>query len=216
MIDNFDRISRMFYFNEANNMFFHLQILRRGKDHPELPAANKLIQSWLVRSSEQLGKLKDEIVFLCEHYKARAYINVAGKDFDKLNALILKKLADNNYTGNVINPWHIYNSACGELISRCKLWVVDVDSKHSDDQFEVLEELDGIWLETHPEHKEYLDNLHRRRAYLRAEIPTMNGVHFITLPFNLQKFKEKFPNVDVHKNNPTVLYVPESITGKLL
>ncbi len=90
MIDNFDIIKPLFYFNEANNMFFHLQILRRGKDHPELPAANKLIRSWLVRSREQLGSLKDEIVFLCEHYKARAYINVAGKDFNRLNTLILK------------------------------------------------------------------------------------------------------------------------------
>lgn len=91
MIDNFDIIKPLFYFNEANNMFFHLQILRRGKDHPELPAANKLIQSWLVRSRKQLENLKNEVVFLCEHYKARAYINVAGKDFEKLNTLILKK-----------------------------------------------------------------------------------------------------------------------------
>lgn len=85
MIDNFEIIKPLFYFNEGNDMFFHCQILRRGKDHPELPAANKLIQSWLVRSREQLDKLKDEIVFLCEHYKARAYINltlVEESDFD--------------------------------------------------------------------------------------------------------------------------------------
>lgn len=47
MVDNFEIIKSLFYFNEANNMFFHLQILRRGKDHPELPAANQLIRSWL-------------------------------------------------------------------------------------------------------------------------------------------------------------------------
>ena len=129
MIDNFDIIKPLFYFNEANNMFFHLQILRRGKDHPELPAANKLIRSWLVRSREQLGSLKDEIVFLCEHYKARAYINVAGKDFNRLNTLILKKLADNVHTGNIINPWHVYNSACGELKSRRKCWIIDIDTR---------------------------------------------------------------------------------------
>ena len=63
MIDNFDVIKPLFYFNEANNMFFHLQILRRGKDHPDLPAANKLIQSWLVKSREQFDNLKDEVVF---------------------------------------------------------------------------------------------------------------------------------------------------------
>lgn len=26
--------------------------------------------------------------------------------------------------------------------------------------------------------------------------------------FNLQKFKEKYPDVDVHKNNPTILFIP--------
>lgn len=55
MIDNFELIKQLFYFNEDNNMFFHLQILKRGKEHPELPAANKLIQSCLVRSREELA-----------------------------------------------------------------------------------------------------------------------------------------------------------------
>jgi len=37
-------------------------------------------------------------------------------------------------------------------------------------------------------------------------VPTKSGVHIITRPFNLKKFKEKYPNVDVHKDNPTILY----------
>lgn len=31
MIDNFELIKPLFYFNEANNMFFHCQIVRRAK-----------------------------------------------------------------------------------------------------------------------------------------------------------------------------------------
>lgn len=127
MIDNFDPIQKLFYFNEANNMFFHLQVLRRGKDHPELPAANKLIKSYLVRSREHLENLKEEVIFLCEHYKARAYINIAGKDFDKLNTLLLAKLANNIHQNNVVNPVHVLNSAAGELKSRRPSWIVDVD-----------------------------------------------------------------------------------------
>lgn len=216
MIDNFELIKRLFYFNEANNMFFHLQILRRGKDHPDLPAANKLIRSWLVRSCDHLENIREEVIFLCEHYKARAYINVAGKDFDKLNALILMKLADNAYTGNVINPWHVYNSACGELRSRRKSWIIDIDTRDLDTKYEVLEELDGIWLETHLEAKGYLDECRREAVYLYVEIPTMNGCHLITKPFNLQKFRAKFPDIDVHKNNPTMLYIPSSLISSEL
>lgn len=33
MIDNFELIKSLFYFNEANAMFFHLQIVQRAKDH---------------------------------------------------------------------------------------------------------------------------------------------------------------------------------------
>ena len=214
MIDNFDIIKPLFYFNEANNMFFYLQIIRRGKDHPDLPAANKLIQSWAIRSREQLDKMKYEIIFLCEHYKARAYINVAGKDFDKLNTLLLKKLADNIHTGNIVNPWHVYQSACGELTSRCKKWIVDVDTHDCQAKNEILEELDQIWLNAYPESLQYINDGRRDRAYMIAEIPTLNGCHIITKPFNLQKFKERFSNIDVHKNNPTILYIPNSLETK--
>ena len=41
-----------------------------------------------------------------------------------------------------------------------------------------------------------------------AKIPTKSGFHLITRPFRLDKFKAKFRGIDVHKNNPTVLYIP--------
>lgn len=198
MVDNFDLIKRMFYFNEGNDMFFHMQVLRRGKDHPELPAANKLIKSYLVRSREHLESLKEEVIFLCEHYKARAYINVAGKDFDKLNTLLLAKLANNVHLNNVINPIHVLNSAIGELKSRDSKWIVDVDDlSEREEIMSYIKELTAM----------------RTEYWLHAELPTKSGVHLITIPFNLAKFKEKFPNVDVHKNNPTILYIPRSLDG---
>ena len=36
-----------------------------------------------------------------------------------------------------------------------------------------------------------------------AKVPAVNGVHFITNPFNI---KEVFITQDIHKNNPTLLY----------
>jgi hypothetical protein len=43
------------------------------------------------------------------------------------------------------------------------------------------------------------------------KVPTKNGIHLITNPFNLNAFKFGFPNIDVHKNNPTILYIPKSL-----
>jgi len=47
-----------------------------------------------------------------------------------------------------------------------------------------------------------------KRKPMVKEIPTKNGLHFITRPFNLMKFKEEFPTIDVHKDNCLLLYCP--------
>lgn len=210
-IDNFDLIMGLMDFEESDNIFMHLQILRRGKDHPELPAANKFIKSWLVRRREHLDSLKEEVVFLCEHYKARAYISCAPKSIAKLNTFIMRKLADNLHTGNVINPWHVFNSACGELQGVEKRWVVDIDTKDKDAVDFIKLEIDRVWVNTHPQDWGKL----REGAWLTAEIPTLNGTHLIVRPFNLQEFSKRFPEVEVKKNGLTALYVPQCICEKI-
>lgn len=37
IINNFDQIESLMAFEESDGLFLHVQILRRGKDHPELP-----------------------------------------------------------------------------------------------------------------------------------------------------------------------------------
>ena len=42
-------------------------------------------------------------------------------------------------------------------------------------------------------------------------IHTVNGIHVITLGFDLEQFKQelaiaKLDNIDIHRDNPTVLY----------
>lgn len=210
-IDNFDIIkSSLMDFEESDNLFMHLQVLRRGKDHPDLPAANKLIKSWLVRSRGHLDKIREEVVFLCEHYGARAYISCAPKSIAKLNTLILRKLADNLHTGNIINPWHVFNSACGELAGVEKRWVMDVDSKDIDKWDAIEFCIDNLWVKAHPQDW----GKKRQDAWWVSAISTLNGVHYIVRPFNLAEFKKKFPDVEAKKNGLTALYVPECITNQ--
>ena len=40
-----------------------------------------------------------------------------------------------------------------------------------------------------------------------AEVPTLQGSHLICNPFRLDKFKQKFPEIETHKNNPTILFI---------
>lgn len=230
MIDNFELIKSMFYFNEANNMFFHCQIVQRAKDHKPNKVGESAIKTYFIRSREHLDRVKDEIILLCEHYGARAYINVAGKDFDAMQKLMLMKLA-RNVTENIIqNPRKILNSAAGELKSRRPLWIVDIDDMSMRDSIE--EYLIGLYAEkminTKPYHMpngvEILPNYKEhpelalevirecKEFFIHAEVPTHQGVHLIADPFNLKKFSEAFPEVDVHKNSMgTLLYYPKSL-----
>lgn len=207
MIDNFELIKSLFYFNEANDMFFHLQIVQRAKDHKgeNKKVKEGAIKTYFIKSREHLDSLKEEIILLCEHYGARAYINVSGKDFKNLQDILLAKLAEYNLTYTVRNPRRILNSAAGELKSRNPRWVIDIDDVSIKNK--VLE-----WLDNYFKVREHSVANDRYGIYLYAEVPTKSGIHLISQPFNLQAFHEVFPDVDVHKNSMgTLLYYPNSL-----
>lgn len=206
-IDNFDIVKSLMNFEESDKLFMHLQILRRGKDNPDLPSANKLINSWLVRSKEHLDKIKDDIVFLCEHYKARAYISCAPKRLEKLNTLLMSRLSFNIHIGNIVSPKVILDSACGQLPGIDKRWVVDIDSHDEVLMSDVKSEIGYILACTYPGCREKICE----NNWLISQIPTLNGTHLITRPFNFQMFKSRFPDIEIKRNGLTVIYIPECI-----
>lgn len=68
------------------------------------------------------------------------------------------------------------------------------------------------WLDNYFRSIRPIDVLSYTNFFLYAEVPTVQGCHLITLPFDSLKFSEAFPNVDVHKNSMgTLLYYPKSL-----
>ena len=193
MIDNFELIKSLLTF-ESDDIYYHLQILRRGKDHPELPAANRVIKSYFICSLESLDYVEDEIKKLCEFFGARAYINLAPKSIKKTTMLQLKYLAQRTYEGDFKKIWKSWNTCAGEIKGEESRWVVDIDNSDIKWNY-VMDYIDT--LDPYSMNTKYITN-----------IPTKSGWHIITTPFNLQQFKEKYPDIDVHKNNPTILYIP--------
>ena len=93
----------------------------------------------------------------------------------------------------------------GQLKTLEKRWVIDIDGIS----------IDGF------AHEPFYQEMRRYISELQNEtgkeiemnfIPTKVGFHIIASPFNLQKFKERYPEVDVHKKNPTLLYLPNSLS----
>lgn len=193
MINNIELILPYFYFNEADLRFMHCQIVQRAKDHPEKKVKEGAIKTYFVRSKEHLERLMPEIILLCEHYGARAYINLAGKDFERLQRSMLSILATDIDQGIIRNPRKVLNSAAGTLKSRATRWIVDIDDMS-------LKEAVVKWLTINC-------------VSIHTEIPTVHGCHLITQSFNLMNFNKQFPNIDVHKNSMgTLLYYPKSLS----
>ena len=191
MIDNFELIKSLLTFPN-DDIYYHLQILRRGKDHPELPAANRVIKPYFICSLESLDYVEDEIKKLCEFFGARAYINLTPKSIKKTTMLQLKYLAQRAYEGDFKKIWKSWNTCAGEIKGEEPRWVVDIDDGNLKWNY-IMDDIDT--LEPYSIDTKYITN-----------IPTKSGWHIITTPFNLQQFKEKYPDIDVHKNNPTLLY----------
>jgi hypothetical protein len=220
MIDNFKLIKPRLEFPN-DDIYYHLQILRRGKDHPELPAANRVIKSYFICSLESLDYVEDEIKKLCEFFGARAYINLAPKSIKKTTMLQLKYLAQRAYEGDFKKIWKSWNTCAGEIKGEEARWIVDIDNLIPREDILKITNIDERGKKFAYNHNivtsiesfinENCDPLERDYGgYLIYKtlypIETKSGVHIITKPFNLQQFKEKYPDIDVHKNNPTLLY----------
>ena len=195
MIDNFDLIKPFLEFPN-DDIYYHLQILRRGKDHPELPAANRVIKPYFICSLEGLDYVEDEVKKLCEFFGARAYINLTPKSIKKTTMLQLKYLAQRAYEGDFKKIWKSWNTCAGEIKGEESRWVVDIDNTTNSIFDKKTKKIMNYIHHIEPEDF--------RRT--KVAIPTKSGYHLITTPFNLQQFKEKYPDIDVHKNNPTLLY----------
>ena len=206
MIDNFELIKPLLKFPN-DDIYYHLQIIRRGKDHPDLPAVNRMIKAYFIIDINDLDFYEQEIKGLCKFFGARAYINLTPKSIKKTTMLQLKYLTERAYIGDFKKIWKSWHTCAGEIKGEEPRWVVDVDAKTYDEIFyisKISKEIsDFIDYKCDPK-IDPIDGFFNTKII--AEIPTKSGNHLITTPFNLQQFKEKYPNIDVHKNNPTLLY----------
>lgn len=194
-VDNFERIIRLLTF-ESEDEFYFMQILRRKKENVDMEANNFVVKTFYVKSAEELMNLKSDVVFLCKHYNARAYINLNVKSFKKVTLATIKDMVQRVCDDNYAKPYKIFDSECGQCAPlRDKRWVVDFDYKDGFDDRKISDAVNFIDRECQPEGVKFI-----------ACLSTKNGKHVITTPFDLKKFKDEFPLVDVHKNNPTLLY----------
>jgi len=203
MIDNIKIIKTLLNFEKEGD-FYMLYVFKRKKDQPEGERDNhqsvRTIKTYCVDSIEYLDKRYDEIKQLCEIFNARAYIHVQKQNHSDVSLDMMVSLAERIKNG-VKNQKGLFDSVVGQIKTNEKRWVIDIDNV-SIDGFSH----DKYYIEM----REFINELQVEAGKEQGMtfIKTRSGFHIITQPFNVIKFKERYPDVDIQKKNPTVLYVP--------
>src|SRR6185312_5281161 len=188
MVDNFEQVKELLTF-ESEDEFYFLQIIKRKKENSELGSNSHIVKFYYLKSVSDLYKDKEEMILLANYHNARVCINLNKRSFERTAFHTLKKLTDQILNKDFKNARKAYNSVCGMHAGEIdKTWIVDIDEKGRQAN-EILKCIDKI----QPEGNKLITILN-----------TKNGVHLITKPFNLHDFKIVYPNIDVHKNNPTI------------
>ena len=205
-IDNINTIKRLLNFENEGD-FYMLYVFKRKKDQPEGERDNhqsvRTIKTYCVDSIEYLEKRYDEIKQLCEMFKARAYIHVQKQNHKDVSLNMMVALAQRIQDGN-LRQQHLFDSVVGQLKTHEKRWIIDIDNV-STDSFAHAEYYTSM--------REYINELQEEAGKDKsmAFVKTKSGFHIITQPFNVMKFNERYPDVDVQKKNPTLLYLPNSL-----
>lgn len=203
MINNKELILPLLDFEKEGD-FYALFVFLRKKDQPEGEKDNhqsvRTIKTYYIDSIEYLEKRWDEITHLCEYFKARAYIHVQKQNHKDVGLEMMVQLATRLKDGNSKFN-NLFDSVVGQIKTYEKRWIIDIDN--TDKRYE--EFVIGI-----------INNVKPLGDKIIAKIPTKNGLHLITSPFDVQEFT-KYMKVrtdvipDIQKKNPTLCYFPDSL-----
>lgn len=184
---------------EEGDTYFVIELIRRGKDNPDNPAANYHFKNYYLRKPEDLDKYKEEIIKLCELLKLRAYASVNYKSFKQVTLNTLAELAQRVSNGDFHKSYNVYESCSGSYCnSKNKRWVIDIDNCDLDD-----EKVQSI--------KNIIHNCEPNGNKMITSFPTKSGIHLITKPFDRMEFQDVlryFPweHPEIKKNHLTLLY----------
>jgi hypothetical protein len=201
MIDNIEQIKGLLNFSETGD-FYMLYVFKRKKDQPAGERDNhqsvRTIKSYCIESVDHLERRYEEIIQLCEMFKARAYIHVQKQNHRDVSLNMMVALAQRIQDGN-LKQQGLFDSVVGQVKTQEKRWIVDIDTKDS-----------SVVLEL----SRFITSLRPAGAKIESMIPTKNGVHLITERFDVKSFADKYPDIDIQKKNPTLLYYPNSLENK--
>jgi hypothetical protein len=201
-MNNLEIIAPLLNFSDHEDKFYFIQIYKRRKDNPEMLRDMEVMGNFYIYTEEQLYTKFPQIKKICDDNNARAYIRLNRRSDRKIALQALSRLAA-MIASDQYKMRNLYDSIAGEFHSEIdKTWIIDIDYKDFEGRQSILDTIHNA------AHKLQID---AKKEPLMHIIPTKNGYHLITRPFNLKMLEPirlGGTRFDIHKDNPTILYLP--------
>ena len=197
MVDNFNIVAPWFDNLSDQGDFFFVQVMQRNKES-DVSSSGYVIKDYHFFDKETFLAKKEEITTLCNAFNARAYFWVNPRNCKQVQYEIIREALEAIELGT-----HKLFKCVSKSIGRKRnsnyksIWILDFDTKDT----ELINKYLSIAMECRHSGSGLVFNL----------IPTVNGFHALTKGFDLEQFKQKLAianldNINIHKDNPTVLY----------
>lgn len=206
-VDNFDQVIKFIRENYwtyccNSNYFWHIQLIIRHKDNPEIVNtlnknkgnANRSFMEVFISSDSHLRDNRELISKICSSVGARAYIHLCPKSYQKAARGSMINMTDAICTENWMAARTSYKSTVAKAGVE-KLFILDYDSKDADKLEIICQEVENTKHKNDTREKLVLDIL-----------PTKNGFHIITKPFDVGRFVSPVEDLEVKKDALTLLY----------
>lgn len=167
--------------------FYYTEILDRRKRSGN--NRGRRLHEFIHRDRASFIEQGEQIVAMCEFFQARAYIRLSPRSFRLVGMAYVKTIVEQGLTGNWQGMRHAYAKALGTTPAKEKRWLFDFDEPRPEQSDPIYAIGPGTVL---------------------ARIPSRKGYHLITKPFDLRQLEgnSTLLGVELHKDNPTNLYIP--------
>ena len=197
MIDNFDILSGWFDNLIDSRDFFFVQVIQRRKDC-KIDTNYNVIKDYYFFNEETFLSKKEEIITLCKAFNARAYFWINPRNCKEVQYELIRETLKAIEVGAYKLFGNLSTAIGHKRSSNFKpIWILDFDTKDTELITKYLDIAMGC--------------KHAGSGLVFGLIPTVNGYHALTKGFDLKQFNQqlaiaKLDSIDIHKDNPTVLY----------
>jgi hypothetical protein len=180
------------------NDYYFIEIIKCRKDNPKMTVDSKLIRAYYAYSIEEFDEIKDDILCTCEVNMARAYIKLNVRNAEMTTLTAMKKLVTIIIDKNYRYTTDLFRKISRDSHAESNVKFLINTNTHNDYEF-AKSVIDELWSKT---------NDLNDRIRIITEIPTPNGIHIITITFDIDAFKQNCPNIEVYRDGSAVLYSP--------